>query len=297
MSNPHRARAISPQGEFLIRTIGRPAAPLRDLFHDLLVMSWPSFLLRVVFVWLATNLVFATIYKLDPGGVANMREGSYADAFFFSVQTLSTIGYGAMAPQSFFAQVVVASEAFLGTIGTALVTGLMFAKFSRPTARVQFTERAVIAERDGVPTLMVRLANARDHGIMDASAHLTLIEPTRTAEGEPIRRFHDLALERSRTPLLNLTWTLVHPITPESPLHGHDAESLAAIQAEIVAVVRGVDITIAQPVSMRRSYVACELVWDKRFADMMSRAPDGSIVADCQRFNELVDNVPASSAG
>ena len=89
MNDVHRARAISPQGEFLIRTIGRPAAPLRDLFHDLLVMSWPSFLLRVVFVWLATNIVFATIYRFDPGGVANMRAGSYADAFFFSVHHLA----------------------------------------------------------------------------------------------------------------------------------------------------------------------------------------------------------------
>ncbi|MEZ6186066.1 MAG: ion channel [Planctomycetota bacterium] len=286
-------RALTPQGQLKITARGRPAAPLRDLFHQLLVLRWSAFLLGLLAAWLLVNAGFACLYLLDPEGVAGLPSGSFAHAFSFSVQTLSTIGYGGMAPHSGFAHAVMCAEAFVGMVGTALVTGLTFAKFSRSSARVLFTSRAVIATRDGAPCFMVRIANARDHGVLQARAELLLVEADRTLEGEPVRRFRRLRLERERTPVFSLTWTLVHPIDAESPLHGRDRASLEASAAEVLVTVTGIDGTISQPVMAQRSYVAAEIEWDQRFADMLSRCPDGGALADYDRFDVLVPNEPA----
>jgi inward rectifier potassium channel len=274
-----------------MRAVGVRWRPLKDLYHFVLTTSWPTFFGFIVLVYLVANLVFATLYLLQEGSIANARAGSFEDHFFFSVQTLSTIGYGSMAPKTLYGHVVVSVEAFLGVLAVALMTGLMFAKFSRPTARVWFSDRAVIAERDGVRSLMIRLGNARANEIINARATVVLAMGDKTPEGESVRRFVELPITRPWTPLFALSWTLIHPIEETSPLYRCGMKELDEREMEVIVVVRGVDSTISQEIHARRSYVMDEISFDMRFADMLSRSPDG-LVADYTHFHELIPNEP-----
>src|SRR5262249_23589165 len=159
-------------------------------------------------------------YLLLGHAIANARPGSFSDAFFFSVQTMATIGYGQMAPATFAAHVLVSVEAFVGLVGFAMVTGITFSKFSRPTARILFSNVAVVTQRDGVPCLMFRMANERGTSIVEAQAHVVLTRSETTLEGEKVRRFYDLKLLRQQNILFALSWTALHPITQESPFSG-----------------------------------------------------------------------------
>lgn len=262
------------------------ASPLLgDLYHRLLTCSWPALLALVVALFALANALFALAYMLD-GGIAHARPGSFADAFFFSVQTMATIGYGTMAPVSTFANAVVCVEALSGLLALAIVTGLVFARFSRPTARVRFSRVAVISRRDGVPSLMFRMANERANRIVEAQAHVVLARQETTAEGESVRRFHDLALARDRNALFSLSWTVIHPITERSPLFGETAESLAAARAQIVASLTGLDESFLQMVHARYIWDAEEIVWDARFVDILQQAADG-VMIDYSRFDEV----------
>lgn len=280
-------RAIGPDGSFRIRASGRGTHPLKDLFHFLLRVSWPQFLGLVVGAYLALNLAFTVAFLLGGPCIDNARPGSFSDAFFFSVQTLSTIGYGNLAPANLYGHMVVAVEAFTGLLGTALVTGLMFAKFARPTARVMFSRVACVADRDGQPCFMVRIGNQRANEILDASVKVILVTTRHSAEGEQLRQFKELPVTRPETPLFALSWTVIHTLGEDSPLNGMSKESMEACQAEIVVVVSGLDDTLAQPVSSRRSYVAREIWWGYRFADMLSTGADGRVHADYSRFHWL----------
>src|SRR5271167_2290445 len=178
-------------------TSGVPRATLKDLYFFLTTISWPVLLLIIVALFAVANCLFALCYLID-GGVANARPGSFADAFFFSVQTMATIGYGVMAPRSLFTNVLVSIEALSGLTSLAVVTGLVFARFSRPTARVRFSRVAVISPRDGVPSLMFRAVNQRSNRIVEAQIHVVLSRWEMTREGESMRRFYDLAITRAR---------------------------------------------------------------------------------------------------
>jgi hypothetical protein len=190
---------------------GRPKrvhnGPLGDLYHILLTASWPRLVLIVAACYVAGNSLFALGYLLDPGGIDHARAGSFGDAFFFSIQTMATIGYGHMVPHSLFANVLVMIEALVGVLGFALMTGLIFAKFSRPSARVLFSRVAVITQWDGIPSLLFRMANARGNQIVEAQVHLVLARDEITPEGEPFRRLHDLELTRRQHALFTMTWT------------------------------------------------------------------------------------------
>jgi inward rectifier potassium channel len=260
----------------------------RDVYHVMLTMSWPRFLGCMAAGYIAANVVFALLYLAGDGAIGHARPGSFADAFFFSVQTIATIGYGAMFPRTIYANIIVTGETLFGMMSLALAAGLVFARFSRPTARVLFSGVAVIAPYDGAPTLMFRAANRRHNQILEAQVSVAMVRNERTAEGTAMRRFHDLKLARGRNPVFSLTWTVLHPIDESSPLYGCTPEELAAAQIEIVVMLTGIDETFAQAIHARHSFVAEDLRWNARFADILGYAPDGRRTIDFRRFDEVV---------
>ena len=258
-----------------------------DLYHAVLTLNWPLFLGGVVLGYLGINLLFATLYLAGGDVIANAVPGSFWDAYMFSVQTLATIGYGAMAPKTPYADVLVAIEAFTGLFGVAVATSLMFTRFARPSSRVLFCRSAVVAYRDGVPSLLLRMANERGNPVVEAQVRVILVRNELTVEGERIRRFHDLALTRTFSPLFALSWTVVHPIDAASPLFGATSESLARDATELMVLVTGIDDTFQAQIHARFSYLAAEIAWDRRFCDVISVAPDGHRVIDYAAFHHL----------
>ena len=228
------------------------------------------------------------LYLVQPGAIANARPGAFADAFFFSVQTMATVGYGQMAPATLYANLVVTVETAVGLMFLALATGLVFARFSRPTARVLFSRVAVIGPYNGTPTLSFRLANQRSNQILQAEVSAVLLRDETTLEGAPIRRFYDLKLARYRTPVFALTFSVMHEIDSDSPLHGASAASLEADNAELIVTASGIDETIAQRVHARTSYLPHEILWGHRFVDVMGWTDDGSRVIDYRQFHDTV---------
>jgi len=273
-------------------TSAAPRPRLNDLYFFLTTISWPVLLLIILAVFGFINCLFALGYMID-GGVTNARPGSFADAFFFSVQTMATIGYGTMAPRSFVSNIMVSIEALSGLTALAVVTGLVFARFSRPTARVRFSRLVAISPRDGVPSLMFRVVNQRSNRIVDAQIHVALSRWETTREGESMRRFYDLALSRGRNALFSLSWTVVHPIVEGSPLLGETVASLKASRSMIIASLVGMDESFLQNVHARYVWVADEIVWGMRFADVLHELPDGTFLIDYSRFDEVV---PAAQA-
>jgi inward rectifier potassium channel len=259
-----------------------------DGYHALIATTWPRFLGVLVLGYLAINTVFAIAYTLAPEAIAGARAGVFQDAFFFSVQTLATIGYGAMYPRTTIANLLVAAESTVGILALPVVTGLVFSKFARPTSRVVFSERALITLRDGVPSLVFRMANMRRNQIVEARARVVLARQETTPEGDRIRRIHDLALVRSESPLFALTWMAVHPITAGSPLAGVTPALLAEWQAEIVVSLVGIDETLSQTIHARWSYLPEEIAFGGRYADVLSDLPDGRRRVDYGRFHEIV---------
>jgi len=282
--------------------IGRVASrasahpPLSDLYFYLTTVSWPILLAIIFALFGFINCLFALGYMVD-GGVANARPGSFADAFFFSVQTMATIGYGTMAPRSLFSNVLVSIEALSGLVALAVVTGLVFARFSRPTARVRFSRVVAISPRDGVPSLMFRAVNQRSNRIVEAQIHVILSRWETTREGESMRRFYDLALSRGRNALFSLSWTVIHPIVEQSPLFGETAASLKASRSMIVASLVGMDESFLQNVHVRYVWTADEIAWGMRFADVLQELPDGSFSIDYSRFDEVVPAAPTPLDG
>jgi inward rectifier potassium channel len=275
--------------------LGLDDSRLSDLYHFLLTESWPTLLAGIVLIFAAINALFAIIYLIDRG-VENARLGSFGDAFFFSVQTMATIGYGKMSPDTFVANLMVSFEALIGLVGLAMVTGLVFAKFSRPTARVRFSRVAIVSNRDGIPSLQFRMANMRANRIVDVSARVVFARQERTLEGEEMRRFYDLKLQRDRNSIFVYSWTAIHPITEDSPINGVTVEAMEAASAEIIVSVTGLDETFAQTVHARYSYRARDLLWGKRFVDVLERGPDGVLSIDYTHFDDVVPSPDALSA-
>jgi inward rectifier potassium channel len=226
---------------------------------------------------------------LQPGGIANAAPGSFMDAFFFSVQTMATIGYGDMHPATVYTNFLVTIEVLLGMTGLALSTGLVFARFSRPTARVMFSNVAVVVDHDGVPSLMFRAANQRSNQILEAEVAVMLLRDELSEEGVEMRRFHDMAVSRPRTPMFALSWTVIHPIDQASPLRGESRDSLARSHAQIIVSIGGIDETFSQTIHARHTYEADEIRWNHRFADILTRAEDGHRRIDYRRFHDTVE--------
>ena len=285
-AQPARLLARETADETL--ALGLPHPWFHDLYHFALRISWWRFLLLGALLYLAANAFFALFYLLQPGAIAEARPGSFADAFFFSVQTMATVGYGRMWPATLYANLIVTVETAVGLLLVAVATGLVFARFSRPTARVLFSGVAVIGPYNGVPTLSLRLANQRRNQILQAEVAVTLVRDERTAEGILIRRFYDLPLARYRSPVFAMTFTVMHPIDRDSPLSGATAISLAAQNTELVVTASGIDEVIAQRVHTRTSYLPHEILWGHRFVDVIGWTEDGRRVIDYRRFHDTV---------
>jgi inward rectifier potassium channel len=261
-------------------------APLADLYHNLIARSWGRLLGLLASVYLAANLLFATLYRVGGDCIAGAK--GFRDLFFFSVQTLSTIGYGTMAPKTTYAHILVTFQAFGGTLFVALVTGLVFAKFSRPTARVMWSKNVVLLERHGKRQLQFRMANERANQIVEAQLRLAVARNETTADGERMRRFHDLVLQRDRNVIFVLTWTAVHEINEKSPLHGLTIDEMKAQGVQLVASLIGLDETFSQQVHARHAYTPEDFVYDMRFADIIGTEPDGSRYIEYAHFDKLV---------
>ena len=265
---------------------GQDSGRWTDFYHGVLTAPWPLFILGLALFYLAINIIFALLYMADPYGIENMRPGNFWDAFRFSAQTISSINYSMMVPKSVYANAVVVTEAFSGILNLALITGVVFSRFSRPYARVLFSNVAVITTFDGVPTLMFRAANQRGNQILDASISVSYAHEAVTREGHAMRRFDELKLVRARTPLFALSWTIMHRIDETSPLYGATIESMIENQVEFVALLSGTDETLADTIYARQAYKPHQILWNRRFADILSLTPKGRRVVDLKRFHD-----------
>jgi inward rectifier potassium channel len=276
-----------------IRPVNRTPKPKQkhlfesDLYHWLLVISWKRFLGMIFLFYFGLNLLFTPLYLLAGDGIGNARPGSFKDAFFFSIQTLSTVGYGYLYPKTLTTQILVTVELFVGLLAIAILTGLMFARFSRPTARVLFSEVAVICNFEGVPTLMFRAANRRANRILEAQVRVNFLQDHVTQEGHEIRRFYDLPLLRSQTPVFGLSWLIMHPINEQSPFYGKTTAEIEDSKAELWISLTGLDETFSQTIHTRYAYTANDFLWNHRFVDIFSKdqATDQWYI-DLGRFHE-----------
>ncbi|MEC4803720.1 MAG: ion channel [Jaaginema sp. PMC 1079.18] len=259
-----------------------------DLYHHLFTMPLPQLFGLITLAFLLINMIFAGAYLLGGDCIENAQPGSFSDAFFFSVQTLATIGYGAMYPRTAYANTLVVIEVFLGLLGVAIATGLMFSRFSQPTARVLFSRIAVICPYNKVPTLMFRAANQRSNLIVEAEVKVSLLMPEITPEGHTIRRLQDLKLARSRNPLFILSWLVMHPIDENSPLYHHTATTLQEKGAQLIITLNGLDETVMQTLHARQIYLASEILWDYKFVDVVTSYDNGDRAIDYTHFHNVV---------
>jgi inward rectifier potassium channel len=282
---PSIVRIIKQQdGRLNIVGMGKWYSYWRDPYHLLLTIPWSGFLALTVLGYLVANTLFALAYLAGGDGIENARPGNFFDAFFFSVQTMASIGYGAMHPRTTYANAVVTVEALVGLMGLAMGTGLMFARFSQPTARVIFSHVAVITPYNGVPTLMFRAANQRRNQILEAQMRVRLMRDEVSVEGQFMRRVYDLNLVRSQNPMFSLSWTAMHPIDQQSPLYGTTPEALDEAETSLVVTLSGLDETVSQSIYSRYTYVSRDILWNMRFVDIVSKTDGGNRFVDYSRF-------------
>ena len=280
---PRRVRI----GEREVFTEGLSPAVVNDLFHHFMTMSWPRLFGTLAVFFLAFDLLFGFLYHLAPGCIANLSPPGFAGAFFFSVETLATVGYGDMHPQTLYGHVVAMAEIFVGLMSLALITGIMFARFSRPRARFLFTRNAVVRPIDGKLTLLVRAANQRQNVVQDASAQLRMLRDEITEEGFRIRRVIDLPLVRSQHPMFVLGWTIMHVIDDASPLKSETAESLLELGAAFILSVSGTDETTGQMLMARAEYPSSAIRWSEAFRDILEVGEDGTLFIDYGKFHDV----------
>ncbi len=299
-----KSPAVQPffdaRGRLLIERRGLPRALgstlQTDAYHFIRTASWTRVTLLFATLFVVVNLVFAVIYWIGDAKVTN-SDGVF-DYVWFSVQTLATIGYGYLAPDGVFANVVVTIESFVGIALTAVVTGVVFSRFATPSARVIFSNVAIIGDHDGRPTLMFRMANARDTAIVEATAHVYLSRDEVLRTGEKIRRIHDLALRRNNSPIFNLSWIAYHPIDLTSPLHGATADSLRDSNANVIVTFQGIDDQLAATVHTRWAYNVEDILFGVRFADVIHKDPETGVrYLDFAAFHTTEPLAATSSAG
>ncbi|GAA0586202.1 ion channel [Rhizomicrobium electricum] len=271
--------------------IGQDLSRWTDFYHFILTVPWSVFFLGVALFFFSINVVFAFAYMADPNGIEHARPGNFWDAFLFSVQTIGSINYSVMVPKSIYANIVVVAEAFFGILNLAVITGVVFSRFSRPYARVLFSRIAVITDFDGAPTLMFRAANQRGNQILDANITVNFAFQQTTREGLVMRRFCELKLMRPRSPLFALSWTVMHKVDEESPFHNQTPESLSAMQAELIVLLSGTDETLADTIFARHSYKPHQILWRHRFVDILSFNAKGRRVVDLTRFHNAVPDL------
>lgn len=287
-----RIRLLNRDGSFNVKRRGRHFWQSLSVYHALLTTAWWKFGLLVVGYYGLSNLFFATIYVLLGPGVlkgsnTNLPENGFLQAFFFSIQTFSTIGFGNIVPVGIAANIVVAIESLAGLLGFALATGLLFARFSRPTANIIFSEWAVIAPYRGVTAFEFRITNGRSNQLIEVEAKV-IFSRFEQVDGVSLRRFYPLKLEREKVAFFPLSWTVVHPIDKSSPLNGITHEQMLSSNAEFLILLTGIDETFSQTVHSRSSYKADEVVWDAKFSNIFDPlSGDNTLAIDLTRFHSI----------
>ncbi len=305
MNSPKKHRSAGPTAALAVRarrktairrvklgkreifTEGLSRAVFHDLFHYFMTVSWPKVFGTLAAFFLAFDLLFGFLYHLVPGCIANLSPPGFAGAFFFSVETFATVGYGDMHPQTLYGHVVAMAEIFVGLMSLALITGIMFARFSRPRARFLFTKNAVVRPIDGKLTLLIRAANERQNVVQDASAQLRMLRDEVTEEGFRIRRVIDLPLVRSQHPMFVLGWTIMHVIDDASPLKSETEASLHEASAALVLSLSGTDETTGQVLMARAEYSSDEIRWNSSFHDILEVLEDGTLHVDYRKFHDV----------
>ena len=281
-----RVRIHIEDGRFHILGLGTWYAYWREPYYLMLTVPWPGFFAITVGSYVLANAVAAFFFWLGGSETILNSDGSFLSAFFFSVQTSASIGYGAMSPGTIYGQVLVTLEAITSILGIAVLTGLAYARFARPTAQVLFSKVAVVTPFKGTPTLMFRAANERRNQILEAQmrVHLTLDE---YSGDRMMRRFYELELLRDRNPSFFLTWTALHPIDENSPLYGLTHQDLKRTSAALLVSLSGIDQTVNQAIHTRHNYYAGDLRWDKQFKDIIYELEDGDRYIDFADFHEV----------
>jgi len=256
-----------------------------SLFARLLRQSWGNLGLMMLGLYILINLLFASLFMLVLDSIAG-SDGGFADAFFLSVQTLATIGYGMLSPKGAWGNLLVTAESFVGIAYSALATGVFLAKFARPKPHVLFSDVCVVHLRDRTQTLCFRVGNLRGVDIVEASIRVSLLRTHVTAEGDRMRRFYDVTLERDRTPLFTISWLIMHRIEPGSPLFGETHETLVADDARLIVSLTGYDEAFGQTVYARHSYDARMVRFGEHFVDVLETLPDGGVRVDFGRFHD-----------
>ncbi len=272
---------------------GAPSALRRDLYFFFMEGSWMRMIIMLLFTYVMINVVFAGLYLLEPASIG-VSPRAFGDAFAFSVQTMSTIGYGAMSPQTAYGDLIVTIEAAAGLLGVALATGLMFAKASRPRASVLFSNTVLVSKMDGKRVLNFRLGNARGNEVVEASVTVAVMRDHMTPEGHHMRKIVDLPLVRSRTPVFTLSWLVMHTIDDESPLKDVDFDTCDGVFGFVVTMM-GHDATYGMTTHARKTYWPEEVVSGRRFADVMSQVEDGRLMIDYAKFHDTEDDTTPRS--
>jgi inward rectifier potassium channel len=276
-------------GDREIITEGLSLSFWADISHRCMTASWPAFIGGAALVFIAFNAVFAVFYWIGDQPVSNVPRSAYIDYLYFSIETLSTAGYGDMHPQTHYGHFIATVELFTGIFSMSLMTGLIFARFSRPNARLLFADHPVISSHEGKPTLMVRFANERHNIIGNATAKLWMLRNVVSQEGQSHRRFFELRLVRNEHPALALSWTLYHVLDELSPLHGLTEQDFGTTGVSLVVVVSGYDVVAAQTVHARKTYDHTDIRFGQRYADILATSEDGRIRIDYGKFHETLD--------
>jgi len=284
-------RMMNPDGSSNIRRIGLPLIRTSDTYNWLISMTWKKFLFILLIAYLLINILFASLYVLigiehlkGAGGITSRDH--FFDAFFFSAQTISTVGYGHISPDGFLTSCLAAFESMLGLLAFALATGLLYGRFSRPTAKVVYSENMVIAPYKGIKGLMFRLANLRNNQLIEIEVQVVL-SYNETIDGGKKRRFYPLDLERAKIGLLTMSWTVVHPIDENSPLYEKTSEELAEAEVEILVLLKAFDDTFSQTVHTRTSYKDENIIHNAKFTTIFSRDSNGQLILDLSKIGSL----------
>jgi inward rectifier potassium channel len=286
-------RVINKDGTFNVRRRGATWRDFHPYLH-LINMHWAPFFGLLFLGYLVVNTLFALAYfglgagQLS-GADASTESGRFLNDFFFSAHTLSTVGYGSISPKSLGSNIVAAVESLVGVLGFAVATGLLFGRVSRPSAKIGFSERILIAPYQDMQSLQFRVVNRRRNDLMEIEARVLLMT-VEEKEGQPTRQYRQLKLEREQVLFMPLTWTIVHPIDRESPMFGLTAEDIKRLQAEVMILIKAYDDTFSQTVLARYSYRYDEIVWNERFAPAFSVDSEGDLVLELQKVGEISDS-------
>jgi inward rectifier potassium channel len=289
---------VDARGRLLLERRGLPSmlgqTLAKDAYHFLRTATWTRITLLFAGLFLVVNLLFAVILYAGHADVMNAH--GFADYYWFSVQTLATIGYGYLAPNDTLSNAVVTIESFVGIGLTAMITGVFFARFATPYAKVIFSRVAIIGDHDGKRTLMFRMANARSTAIVEATCHVYVSRDEVLASGERMRRIYDLPLRRATSPIFSLSWLATHAIDAQSPISDLTPDSLAASNVNIIVTFQGIDDRLAATVHTRYAYNVDDIVFDRRFADLFNTDPKtGQRYLDFERFDDTEPPLPASA--